>query len=258
MDPTGLFGIPWIVVVLPVALWAAWEVSWPLARRSGATRRGWIGLHALLVVPIVMGSKALSLFEHAQPPSLSLQELVRGWRYPGALLAVVLVVPLVRRQFVPSVRLGAVADCLAVGYCFALAIYRLSCFMNGCCTGPVCEHAFCMSYPAGSQALEIQVAAGTASVRALESLPVLPLHGLFALADAFAGLLCLAWVRMGGFQGGAFLLFLVLHEGLILALERLRWPEVPLLQAAAALALVLGALPLAVQVVRKTRSASLR
>lgn len=75
----------------------------------------------------------------------------------------------------------AAAPAVALGY----AVYRIGCFLNGCCFGAVTDLPWAVSFPAGSDAFAAQVAAGLLSPEATQSLPVHPAQ----LYHAVAGLL---------------------------------------------------------------------
>ena len=64
----------------------------------------------------------------------------------------------------------AVAPALAVG----VTLGRLGCFLNGCCYGAVCDHAWAVRFPAESHAWIAQVEAGLLPPAAAWSLPVHP------------------------------------------------------------------------------------
>jgi phosphatidylglycerol---prolipoprotein diacylglyceryl transferase len=64
---------------------------------------------------------------------------------------------------------------------------RLGCFLNGCCYGAVCDHAWAVRFPAESHAWIAQVEAGILPPAAAWSLPVHPTQ----LYAAGAGLLIL-------------------------------------------------------------------
>jgi phosphatidylglycerol:prolipoprotein diacylglycerol transferase len=77
----------------------------------------------------------------------------------------------------------AVAPALAVG----VTLGRLGCFLNGCCYGALCDHAWAVRFPAESHAWITQVESGLLPPAAAWSLPVHPTQ----LYAAGAGLVIL-------------------------------------------------------------------
>jgi prolipoprotein diacylglyceryltransferase len=146
------------------------------------------------------------------------------------MIAMVLFSPLLKRWLLPELPLARFLDVLAITVCFAFALVRISCLMNGCCTGPECNAFYCLSYAPGSQAWYHQLQTGVLHVASDPSHPVLPLHLLFMAASCGVGLFLMWFDGRRSFNGQIALLYLVLHDGAKGLLESLREPYVAELQ----------------------------
>ena len=181
-------------------------------------------------------------------------ELRSGLRYPGALLAMALIGPLLKRWILPTLPLLRFLDVLAITVCFAFALVRFSCFMNGCCTGGQCTEFYCLSYQPGSQVSYIQLQQGLLDQSSHPSHPVLPLHFLFMGASFGVGLFLMWFDTRRSFDGQIALLYLVLHEGAKGLLESLREPYVPQLQQTSLLISAVGMLALVIILYRRRKT----
>lgn len=233
MHPQGLLGVTPFLLLLPVAVWVAAEVIWPRARTEGVAGTRLILFQICLIFPALAGAKLFSLIErgwpsHPIPPGSA---LIAGWRFPGALVALLIAVPILHRLLLRSISLARYADILAIGVAFGEIPLRFSCFLNGCCTGAVCSSWLCLAYPEGSQVWGHHAHSGLIAERAAASLPVLPLHFLFALGALLIGLVLIRVDRTRSFSGETALTFVTLHESLKFVLEQFRVPASPSLQA---------------------------
>jgi len=231
MYPDGLFGLDWLrVLITPIAIFGITFFVLYLRFDGVRTGRAIVLLLAIAAVAL-LGAKAFSLYtrgwELYRPLSA---ELRGGLRYPGALLAMVVLSPLLKRWLLPELPLTRFLDVLAITVCFAFALVRISCFLNGCCTGMRCDSIFCLSYSAGSQAWYVQYKAGLLPYAGHASLPVLPLHFLFMAASLAVGLFLMWFDPRRSFDGQIALLYLVLHDGAKGLLESFRYPYVAQLQ----------------------------
>ncbi len=135
-----------------------------------------------------------------------------GMRYPGGVLGIILLLPVVRLVLPRHLSLAAFLDLVTIGAAFAMASNRGGCFLMGCCYGNRSSLPWALSYSPTSQvarhhALQGWIEAGS------WSLPVQPLHIYFAVASFSVGVF-LAWYhRRKSFSGEVALLYLVLHEG---------------------------------------------
>ncbi len=257
MYPQGLFGIEALqLLILPIAIFGMLFFILYL-RQDGIHAGRAVGLLLLLAIAGFLGAKLFSLYvrgwELYQP---LFQELRGGLRYPGALLAMVLLGPLLKRWLLPELPLGRFLDVLAITVCFAFALIRFSCWMNGCCTGPPCSGFLCLSYAPGSQVWYAHLQHGLIESSIHRSLPVLPLHFLFMAASFGVGIFLMWFDRRRSFDGQLALLYLVLHDGAKGLLESFRDPYVVQLQLTSLLTAAAGLVALLVIMRWRRRAAS--
>ncbi len=231
MYPSGLFGLEALqLLISPIAIFGI--LFFILYLRQDGIRTGravWLLL--LIAVAAFLGAKLFSLHVRGWEPYQPLSaELRGGLRYPGALIAMVLLGPLLKRWLLPELPLARFLDVLAITVCFAFALVRFSCFMNGCCTGVQCTGFFCLSYAPGSQVWYQHFQQGLLASPDLPSLPVLPLHFLFMAASFSVGLFLMWFDGRRSFNGQVALLYLVLHDGAKGLLESFRDPYLVELQ----------------------------
>jgi phosphatidylglycerol:prolipoprotein diacylglycerol transferase len=91
---------------------------------------------------------------------------------------------------------GIVGDSLAIGACVMIAIGRIGCLVNGCCTGVICDGSWsslCLRHGRGSEPHGLQLAARLIAPGDTLSLPVhpLPLYFMATASALLAGLLVL-------------------------------------------------------------------
>lgn len=245
MYPQGLFGVEALqLLIAPIALFGiAFFILY--LRQDGIRTGRTVVLLLLLAVVAFLGAKLFSLYvrgwEFYQPLS---GELRGGLRYPGALLAMAVLGPLLQRWIVPELPLARFLDVLAITVCFAFALVRFSCWMNGCCTGPPCSGFLCLSYAPGSQVWYLQLQNGLLESPVHRSLPALPLHFLFMGASFGVGLFLMWFDGRRSFDGQIALLYLVLHDGSKGLLESFRDPYVVELQLTSLLTSAAGLLAL--------------
>ena len=144
-----------------------------------------------------------------------------GLRYPGGVIAVLLVVPVIRGMLPAGTSLAGALDLMSPGAAFGMATVRGGCFLMGCCYGRPSRMPWALSYPPQSQvarhhAMDAWIAPGE------WSLPVHPLHLYFALASLIVGVVLLRRLPRRRYPGEIFLLYLALHEAAKGALEFLR------------------------------------
>ncbi|MDZ7784033.1 MAG: prolipoprotein diacylglyceryl transferase family protein [Halioglobus sp.] len=255
MHPQGLFGIDSLRLLLsPIAVFGILFFVLYL-RREGIRAGRTVVLLLLTCVVALLGAKLFSLFVRGwdvyEPLSA---ELRGGWRYPGALLAMVLGAPLLLRWLLPGLPLTRFLDVLAITVCFCFALVRFSCYMNGCCTGFQCDGGYCLSYAPGSQVWYNHLQDGLLHSHTDRSLPVLPLHFLFMAASLGVGLFLLWYDGRRSFNGQIALLYLVLHDGAKGLLESFREPYVAELQLTSLL--ISGAGLVALIVISRRRAAA--
>ena len=231
MYPNGLFGIDALeLLLMPTVVFGI--VFFIIYLRNDGVRAGRAVLLLLALCAVaLLGAKLFSLlvrdWQVYQPLS---SELKGGWRYPGALLAMALIGPLLKRWILPTLPLLRFLDVLAITVCLAFALVRVSCYMNGCCTGPQCTAIYCLSYEPGSQVWYMQYKDGLLGHASHPSHAVLPLHFLFMAASFTVGVFLMWFDKRRSFDGQIALLYLVLHDGAKGLLESFREPYVAQLQ----------------------------
>jgi phosphatidylglycerol:prolipoprotein diacylglycerol transferase len=144
-----------------------------------------------------------------------------GLRYPGGILAVILVLPLVAALLPQHLSMPGCLDLMAPATAFAMATVRLGCFLAGCCYGLPSDLPWAVRYPPLSQVARHHVMNDWIAPGAW-SLPVHPLQAYFALASLSVGIFLLWFQRRKAYDGQVFLLYLVLHDGSKGVLEFLR------------------------------------
>jgi prolipoprotein diacylglyceryltransferase len=230
MYPHPILGLdPFLVVLIVISVVGTLQFFY-LLRDSGYSIREWLLLQLSILVSGLIGAKLFSLHIRGWHPFPVLQhEIVSGWRYPGAIIGVFLLMPLFKRLLAPRISLLRCADASAIATAFALGIFRVSCILNGCCTGELGAH-YCWTYAKGSAAWFSQRKEGLIAPFADHSLPVMPLHLYFMLASFAVGFVLLRLRRYQRFDGELLLWFLILHEGSKGALETFRFPYIAALQ----------------------------
>lgn len=245
MYPHGVFGLEALQLLLaPIAMFGITFFILYLRQEGIRAARTVVLLLAICTVALA-GAKVFSLYvrgwELYEPLTA---ELRGGLRYPGALLAIVLLGPLLKRWLLPELPMARFFDVLAITVCFAFALQRFSCLLNGCCTGIRCDEFFCLTYAPGSQAWYEHLQHGLLASAESRSLPVLPLHLLFMAASVLVGLFLMWFDGRRSFNGQVALLYLVLHDGAKGLLEFFREPYVAQLQVTSLLMSAAGLLAL--------------
>lgn len=256
MYPQGFFGIEALqLLISPITIFC--NVFFILyLRQEGIRPSRAVALLLVMAVVAFLGAKLFSLYVRDWELYTPLSgELRGGLRYPGALISMALIGPLLKRWILPELPITRFLDVLAIIVCFGFALVRFSCWMNGCCTGPVCEGALCLSYAPGSQVWYAHLQHGLIDSPLHRSLPVLPLHLLFMAASFGVGLFLMWFDRRRSFNGQIALLYLVLHDGAKGLLESFRDPYVAQLQITSLLTSAVGlAALIAILRWRSTRS----
>ncbi len=231
MYPHPVFGLdPFLVVLIFISIFGTLQFFY-LLRDSGYTVKQLLLLQLSIVLSTLIGAKLFSLYIRGWEPFPSLQhEIVSGWRYPGAIIGLFVLMPLLKRLLAPGISLLRCGDASAIAAAFALGVFRVSCIMNGCCTGAVGHEPYCWSYAKGSAAWFWQRKDGLIDSSHTHSLPVVPLHLYFMLASFAVGVFLLWYRKRKRCDGELLLWFMLLHEGAKAALETFRVPFIPQLQ----------------------------
>jgi phosphatidylglycerol:prolipoprotein diacylglycerol transferase len=259
----GSYEVPSYGAALALAFAVGIEVARRRARGVGLDGERIVDASLVILVASIVGARVLWLATHAETFRGGWLEAIDPFaRRPGAAglsmlggvaLAAASAVAWLAWRGMPVLRS---CDLLAPSVALGEGITRVGCFLNGCCFGLPCDHAFCLRFPAASGAGEV--------------FPGQALHPtqLYASALGFAGfaLLSALWRRRPA-EGSVFLALLI-YLGLgRLGLDLLRYQEPSTLllrrgalafsasDALAAAALGLGAVGLAVLSARPGRSA---
>jgi len=211
--------------------------------RSGVPAREALRLQAMLALAGLLGAKLYSFIERGGMILPVASELTQGFRYPGALLAIILFLPLLARRWCRRARFATLGDALAPSVGFGAALVRLGCLYKGCCFGVTTRVPWAVQFAPHSPAWNAHVAAGLIGVEADASLPVHPLQLYFIVLSLAAALFAL-WLRSRkAYQGEVALAFLA-SDGLgKWALETLRHESLPAVQMAS-LVIAIGAVTL--------------
>jgi len=197
-------------------------------RREGVAAGPVIWTLLSLVVVALLGAKVFSLATRGWPQQLwSLSELNGGLRFSGGIIGVVIVMPLLKRLFLPTVTLARTADVIAVAMVLVVCFGRVACLLTGCCTGAIGQGLLYFSYPPGSTVWYRHLHNGVIENSQQWSDPVLALPVLFFFASLLAAMFLLRFDRHRQYDGQLFLLFLLLHELPKSLLELLRVPLLP-------------------------------
>jgi phosphatidylglycerol:prolipoprotein diacylglycerol transferase len=258
--PHPVFGLdPFLVVLIFISIFGTLQLFY-LLRDSGYTVRQLLLLQLCILISALIGAKLFSLHIRGwQPFPLLSHEIVAGWRYPGAIIGLFVLMPLLKRWLAPGVSLLRCGDASAIATAFSLGIFRISCIMNGCCTGAIGHEPYCWSYAKGSAVWISQLKEGLIDKGHAHSLPVVPLHLYFMLASFAVGAFLLWYRKRKRFDGELLLWFLLLHEGGKAVIEVFRVPFIPQLQMLSLGVAVAAAVALVVchKINRRTAAASL-
>jgi len=196
-----------------------------LARRAGLALHRLFAVEVVLLVAALTGAVLYNLIETGALHQFGARSyLSSGMRYPGALIGMVLVLPLLR-YLLAGFGLAAFLDLVAPVAAVGMGIIRGGCFMMGCCYGYPSDLPWAIRYPPLSQVARHQAVLGLIEPGAW-SLPVQPLHIYFGLASfAVAGFL-FWYAPRKTIHGELLLLFLIAHEWSKGSLEFLR-PDPP-------------------------------
>lgn len=213
-----VMGYPTFVLMLPVGIAAGLGVSILAARRAGIPAWNLARGLALVVAVSLAGAKAMALAEDAIRGSSLRLDLATGYRYPGALVGLLLAVPLLRRALPRGVGVMTLLDVCVCGLGFAAGIMRANCFLAACCVGPPCSYPWCVSF---SRGLPPELAAAH---------PVHPLHLYLMVNSLVATAVAFRVVGRRAFDGQAVWTYLALHEMGKAILEMWRMPPAPMVQ----------------------------
>jgi len=218
--------MPNVVGILVAALCVA-----GIVRRPKANVRLLV-LLAGLAVAAAIGAKLWSATERGGFAWHALDwELTAGYRYPGAMVAVLVALPVLHRIFKPQAGMGQIVDAGVIGVCAGMVVVRLGCLWNGCCHGIETALPWATRYGVDTGAWHNHVRSGLISRNAEWSAYGHPLQLYFLVAVAAIGIFLL-WFRghRQTYDGQLALLFMALNGVSKGALESLRFSYTPSLQ----------------------------
>lgn len=227
------------------------------ARRAGLPAlRSAVAL-GVLALALPLGSKLLYLIESAilplgplfnPPQSEPVEFFLSGFRNPGGMLLLLALLPVVSiATSLPTLRF---ADAVAPGVGAAVAMFRVGCFLNGCCFAGPSASFFAVSFPPGSRIYLWQLQHGIIQVGDASSVPVHPLQLYYAGIGAVMFFASIFWRYRDIKEGSAALRCFILFFGGTLLCEFLQVPSLPLNQ----LACLVGLLALISLALRKRAS----
>jgi phosphatidylglycerol:prolipoprotein diacylglycerol transferase len=236
MHPVLAYGVRAYPLFLALAPLTAALAAAAWLRGRGIAVHQAVAVGAWLFAGGVGGAKIWALLERGALAMPTAGDLLDGYRQPGAAVGVAVALALCRPRWT-GVSRRALGDAVAIGACAGLVVFRIGCFLNGCCSGIPCSLPWCLRYPVNSSVWATHVVNGLVAPDSAASLPVHPLPLYFALLALCIGAFLLRLARRGVFDGHLLLVFLAAEGTGKFLLEFLRATPAPAVQAAA---LVIG------------------
>ncbi len=245
MYPQGLFGLNPFQLWLPISTIVFTTLIVTLLRRENQPLWPLLLLQLSIGIVALLGAKLFSLaVRNWQLYPNIIDELANGWRYPGIVIAFVLLGPVVKKMLVPQLSLFRYADVVAITAAFLMASFRVSCFMAGCCTGAISQSWLALAYAPASQVWHRHLQHGLVQDTNSWTQPVFPLHLLLMAASLSVGIFLVKFDRHRQYDGQVFLLYLISHETLKAILESFRTPFISSLQSTSLTIAAMGAIML--------------
>jgi phosphatidylglycerol:prolipoprotein diacylglycerol transferase len=194
--------------------------------RSRAHTYRQVGLTLLVLVSTaIAGAKIYSLVENGAVGTLQ-AELAGGYRQPGLAVGALTGLIALSLYFRGPRYALAIGDIGSPALLFAIAVFRIGCFLNGCCHGTLSNSFLALRYPRGSRVWNWQLDSNLLQVDSYFSLPVHPLPLYFSVLAVVTALI-LCWIEpRKRFTGEVLLVCLATHGLGKFALEFLRDPPV--------------------------------
>jgi len=233
LDSYGLFMV--------LAIGAGVLAGLPGVIRSGisAARFG-----VFLVITIVFGlgfAKLYFIIEQGGALTLANLEIAAGYRYPGAVIGILMAMATFGSRLAPDISFADLVDEAAPALGTAMVVQRIGCFLNGCCFGTVSTVPWAVQFPSSSLAWVFHIHNGLLPPDALASLPVHPLELYLGLASLAGTIFSLWYGSRKTYPGQVMLLYLAIDNGGKAIFESLRFSYVRSLQLAS-LGLSVGAI----------------
>lgn len=255
MHPHPIFGIDSFHLILGVLLPLTFVYLAMQVRAAGYSYTRFMLLQIGLIIVALIGAKLFSAYMRDWGLHGWQWEVMNGWRYPGAVIGMLLFWPLIIRTTLPGYSIAQYCDKLAIVVAFCMAAIRINCILNGCCTGPVCDGPLCLTYAPGSAVWYEHLKHGQLAHPEQRSLTVVPLHLYFMLASLAVGVFLLWFEKRKHYAGQLVLLYLLLHEGSKALLEIWRVPHADNIQLVSVCLAVSAAIALFVLRKRRERPA---
>lgn len=228
-----LFGyLPTYPAFLAVAVGGAAAVATVVLRRNGVAPRACLRILMMLGAGGLLGAKLYAVFEDDSSWWFLMSDPTHGYRYPGAVIGLAVVLVLFRQRLCRGGSLGALGDALMAAVGVGAALLRLGCFAAGCCFGAPSRLPWAVRFPAQSPAWIAQLRAGLITPSAPASLPVHPLQLYFMLLSLAAAALALRLEPRKAYEGQVVLAFLAVDQLGKFGLEYLRDEPLPGVQVA--------------------------
>jgi phosphatidylglycerol---prolipoprotein diacylglyceryl transferase len=207
--------------------------AYAFAAAAGLPRQQTILTLIMLALTLFIGAKAWYLFEAwafpesilLAPPSSGLTTvLMHGYRSPGGVAAIALVLPpLCAMMGLPILRF---ADAVTPAIGLAVLWLRLGCFANGCCPGALTDWPLGVRFPPDTPAFYWHVSHGLLSDLG-PTQPVHPVQLYYAGLGAALFIAGLLWQRAQLQPGEVWARCLILYFGGNFLLEQLQYPSYP-------------------------------
>lgn len=239
MYPTVFGGVQAYTVCLVLADLIGLAVAFVCAHRARVPLRHLAAPLVVLTVAAFTGAKLYGLIERGGAVGAAQAELVSGYRYPGAVIALTLAAMLLSRLPRVGISTGKMMDLITASFAFALVVVRVGCFLAGCCAGTVSSVPWAIQFPSRSQVWFAHLNAALIDATAPHSLAVHPLQLYFGALSLVLGLCCLWLEPRKHYDGQVFLVFVATYGAGQFLLEFLRARPLPHVQyLCGALALV--------------------
>lgn len=225
MHPELAEGIRSYAALLVVADVVGFAIAVHMGRRLGIGTGRLVAALVVLTVVAFGGAKLFSIAQRGWAMGSLAAELGTGYRYPGAVAALALVLSTCGRLLpVPPAKL---ADVITPAFPFAMAIASVGCLLTGCCGGKVCALPWAVQFPAVTQVWGAQRRAGLVDPESALSLHVHPLQLYFTLFSLAVGIFTLWLFPRRRYDGQVFLAFVAVQGIGKFLLESFRFVDMP-------------------------------